>query len=270
MDERVCAAPYVACGVRTRFLMRDAAVALLPAAGGAVAFQGWGAGRVLLCTVLVCSLLDWSFARLQGAAWDGSAVVTGLLLGLLLPGGCPWWAAALGSAAGMGSKALSGGLGRNIWNPAAFGRVVLLTFPGLRPAPLRAVSGRFLLGYTGGSLGEISSLLLAVGAVYLLIRHLLPPQIAGPALAASFLTGALLPRGDALAILAWGGTSMTACFLAVDPVSSPMGMGLQGIYGAACGVCCTLAAYYAGGVAGACGALLALNLLFRWMERAYN
>ena len=63
---------------------------------------------------------------------------------------------------------------------------------------------------------------------------------------------------------------MTACFLAVDTVCSPMGMGLQGIYGAACGVCCTLAAYYAGGVAGACGALLALNLLFRWMERAYN
>ena len=131
-------------------MRRAAAVALLPAAGGAVAFQGWGAGRVLLCTVLVCSLLDWSFARLQGAAWDGSAVVTGLLLGLLLPGGCPWWAAALGSAAAMGSKALSGGLGRNIWNPAAFGRVVLLTFPGLRPAPLRAVSGRFLVGYTGG------------------------------------------------------------------------------------------------------------------------
>ena len=200
------------------------------------------------------------------AAW--TAAGRGLARGL--PGGCRGGGAGRAPAAAMGSKALSGGLGRNIWNPAAFGRVVLLTFPGLRPAPLRAVSGRFLLGYTGGSLGEISSLLLAVGAVYLLIRHLLPPQIAGPALAASFLTGALLPRGDALAILAWGGTSLTACFLAVDPVSSPMGMGLQGIYGAACGVCCTLAAYYAGGVAGACGALLALNLLFRWMERAYN
>lgn len=260
-------APYVCCGVRTRVLMRDAAAALLPAVCGAVFFQGWDAARVLLSTVLACCLLDWSFVRLQRTSWDGSAVVTGLLLGLLLPADCPWWAAVMGSAAAMGSKALAGGLGRNIWNPAAFGRTLLLVFPQLRPAPLREAAGRFLWGYTGGSLGEISSLLLLAGAVYLLIRHLLPLQIAGPALAASFLTGAVLPRCDALAILAWGGTALTACFLAVDPVSSPMGLGLQGIYGAACGLCCTLAAYYGGGIAGACGGLVVMNLVFRGAER---
>ncbi len=266
MDERACSAPYVSCGVQTRFLMRDAAIALLPAAGGAILFQGLDAVRVLLSAVAACSLLDWGFARLRKAPWDGSALVTGLLLGLLLPAHCPWWAAALGGAAAMGGKALCGGLGRNLWNPAAFGRVFLL--PMLRPAPLRETSGKFLAGYTGGSLGEISSLLLLAGAAYLLIRHLLPPQIAGPALAASFLTAAWIPQCDALAVLAWGGTVLTDCFLAVDPVSSPMGLALQGIYGAACGVCCTLAAYYFGGVAGACAALLGLNLIFRVAERA--
>lgn len=251
-------------------MMKDAVLALLPAVGGAVFFLRGDAARVLVCTVLACCLLDWGAARFRNAPWDGSALVTGVLLGLLLPGDCPWWAAVLGSAAAMGSKAFSGGLGRNFWNPAALGRVVLLAFPGLRPAPLRAAAGQFLLGYTGGCLGEVSSLLLAAGAVYLLVRHLLAPQIAGPALAASFLTGALVPNCDAAAVLVWGGTWLMACFLAVDPVSSPMGLGLQGIYGAACGVCCTLAAYCTGGIAGTCGALLALNLAFRGLERAFR
>lgn len=268
MDEKACSTLYVSCGERTGFLMRDVVLALLPAVGGAVVFQGWDAVWVLLSAAAACFLSDWGFVRLRGGPWDGSGLVSGLLLGLLLPADCPWWAAALGGVAAMVCKALSGGLGRNIWNPAALGRVLLLGFPFLRPAPLREAAGRFLLGYTGGSLGEISSLLLLAGAVYLLIRHLLPLQIAGPALAAAFLTGTLLPHCDALAVLVWGGTALTACFLAVDPVSSPMGLGLQGIYGATCGVCCTLAAYYFGAVAGACAALLGLNLVFRGVERA--
>lgn len=270
MNDRACSALYVSCGERTGFLMRDAVIALLPAVGGAIVFQGWDAVRVLLSAAAACSLADWGFVRLRGALWDGSALVSGLLLGLLLPAYCPWWAAALGGVAAMCCKTLSGGLGRNIWNPAALGRVLLLGFSSLRPAPLREAAGRFLLGYTGGSLGEISSLLLLAGAVYLLVRHLLPPQIAGPAFAAAFLTGTLLPNCDALAVLVWGGTVLIACFLAVDPVSSPMGLGLQGVYGAACGVCCTLAAYYFGGVAGACAALLVLNLVFRGVERALS
>lgn len=270
MNEKACLALYGFCGERTSFLMRDAVIALLPAVGGAIVFQGWDAVRVLLSAVAACFLSDWGFVRLRGAAWDGSALVTGLLLGLLLPADCPWWAAALGGLAAMGCKTLSGGLGRNIWNPAALGRALLMGFPSLRPAPLRAAAGRFLMGYTGGSLGEISSLLLVAGAAYLLVRHLLPLSITGPAFAAAFLTGTMIPNCDALAVLAWGGTAMTACFLAVDPVSSPMGLGLQGLYGAACGACCTLAAYYFGGVAGACAALLGLNLAFRCLERMFR
>ncbi len=255
-------------GDQTARWMLDAALALLPACCGALWFGGWAAAKVLLSAVLACLGAEWALGRLRRANWrDGSALVSGLLLALLLPSSCPWWCAALGGLGAMLAKAVSGGLGRNIFDPAALGRVLLLAFGPLHPAPLREAEGTFLLGYTGGSLGECSSLLLLLGAVYLLIRRRLPPQIAGTALVAAFLAGLGLPNCDALALLAWGGTWLTACFLASDPVSSPLGLLLQALYGAACGVCCTLCAYYWGGIAGSCAALLALNLIFRALER---
>ena len=77
MNEKSCPAPYISCGERTGFLMRDAVIALLPAVGGAIVFQGWDAARVLLSAAAACFLSDWGFVRLRGASWDGSALVTG-------------------------------------------------------------------------------------------------------------------------------------------------------------------------------------------------
>jgi electron transport complex protein RnfD len=53
---------------------------------------------------------------------DGSAAITGILLGLTLPAGMPTWMAFVGGAFGIGfGKVLFGGLGYNIFNPALFG-----------------------------------------------------------------------------------------------------------------------------------------------------
>ena len=61
-----------------------------------------------------------------GALADGSATITGLLLGLTLPAGMPLWMAFLGGAFGIGfGKALFGGLGQNVFNPALLGRAFL-------------------------------------------------------------------------------------------------------------------------------------------------
>ena len=57
---------------------------------------------------------------------DGSAAITGLLLGLTLPAGVPIWMAALGGVVGIGfGKLLFGGLGQNVFNPALVGRAFL-------------------------------------------------------------------------------------------------------------------------------------------------
>jgi electron transport complex protein RnfD len=62
---------------------------------------------------------------------DGSAAVTGLLLGLILPPGTPWWITALGSIfAIVVAKEFFGGLGANVFNPALIGRAFLImSFP---------------------------------------------------------------------------------------------------------------------------------------------
>ncbi len=56
-------------------------------------------------------------------AFDGSAVVTGILLAYNVPPGVPWWIPVLGSAFAIAvAKQAFGGLGHNIVNPALLGR----------------------------------------------------------------------------------------------------------------------------------------------------
>jgi electron transport complex protein RnfD len=69
---------------------------------------------------------EWLFRRGQGTLRDGSAALTGVLLGLTLPPGIPMWIAFLGGVAGIGlGKLIWGGLGHNLFNPALVGRAFL-------------------------------------------------------------------------------------------------------------------------------------------------
>jgi len=247
--------------------MADAAIALLPAAAGAVWFwHGWALALLAGCAG-GCVLLEWAVSRLypgRGNPRDGSALVTGLLLALLLPAGCPWWAAAAAVfAAIVPAKALFGGLGHNVFNPAAFGRAVLLLIPALRPEPLRAASGTFLFGYTGGAMGEASAVLLLAGAVYLAARRLEPAAVAVSAVLAAFFTGLFIPGCDAAAVAAWGGTLLGAAFLGADPVTGPMTTRGKLLSGAVLGAVGTLLAYYAWGIGGTACAVLLANLTGR-------
>ncbi|HSJ10482.1 MAG TPA: RnfABCDGE type electron transport complex subunit D, partial [Longimicrobiales bacterium] len=62
----------------------------------------------------------------RNALRDGSAIITGLLLGLTLPAGFPLWMAFIGGAIGIGfGKVIFGGLGQNVFNPALVGRAFL-------------------------------------------------------------------------------------------------------------------------------------------------
>ena len=62
---------------------------------------------------------------------DGSAVITGLLLAYVIPPGVPWWTPVTGAVMAIFvTKALMGGLGFNIFNPALIGRAFLVaTYP---------------------------------------------------------------------------------------------------------------------------------------------
>jgi len=131
---RVAPSPHLSkTAVTTRWMMSDVLLGLLPVLAMAVAIFRWYAvAQVGLC-ILTCLAAEALFTRMRGkpiTLSDGSAVVTGAILGLSLPWSAPWHIAVIGSVVAIGlGKAAFGGLGYNIFNPAMVGRAfVMLSF----------------------------------------------------------------------------------------------------------------------------------------------
>jgi electron transport complex protein RnfD len=104
---------------------------LLPLVAASIWFFGLSALLVVAAATLGAVLVERVVPPMEGSVADGSAVITGILLGLTLPAGIPLWMAFLGGAFGIGfGKLVFGGLGQNIFNPALLGRAFLqATFP---------------------------------------------------------------------------------------------------------------------------------------------
>jgi electron transport complex protein RnfD len=136
MDFPTRSSPYLPVTNTVSGLMLKVMLALLPGAACMAAFFGWGILVNLLIATLTAACAEAAVLRLRGKAVtatlsDGSAVLTGLLLGLCLPPLTPWWIPLIGAGfAIIIAKQLYGGLGYNPFNPAMVGFVVLIiSFP---------------------------------------------------------------------------------------------------------------------------------------------
>jgi electron transport complex protein RnfD len=122
-------APFVKTELSTRRVMFEVLFAALAAAAAAVWYFGLAALLVLLAATLGATLTEWLFMTDRkglGCLSDGSAILTGVLLALTLPPSIPLWMAFLGGAVGIAlGKAIWGGLGQNLFNPALVGRAFL-------------------------------------------------------------------------------------------------------------------------------------------------
>ncbi len=123
--------PHLRDATNVPWIMRQVVFALLPASvWGMFVFGFWNGFLPLLWSVLSClafEYLDCMIFRRPISLRDGSALVTGMLLGLSLPPGAPFWlAVAGGGIAIILGKQIFGGLGQNIFNPALVARAVLL------------------------------------------------------------------------------------------------------------------------------------------------
>ncbi len=239
---------------------------------------------------------------------DGSAFCTGLLLSLTVGPQVAWWQALLGGAfAILIGKVIFGGLGFNLFNPALVGRAFMMaTFPlamtsgwlAPRPwfsAPLDALTtatplnvlkehglaaafkvvtspagfwNGLVLGFRPGSIGEVSVVLVLVGAAVLVARGIIRlwiplSVVAGTALATAF-------TGAAGLHLLSGGLWLGAFYMATDYVTSPTTRGGQVVFGVLIGLLTGLIRVYGGYPEGICYAILlantmvpALNMWFR-------
>ncbi|MBO5059021.1 MAG: RnfABCDGE type electron transport complex subunit D [Prevotella sp.] len=111
-------------------------IALMPAL--LVSFLWFGIGAAIVCatSVLACVFFEWAINKFiikspRNTVLDGSAALTGLLLGFNLPSNLPIWIIIIGALVAIGVGKMSfGGLGSNVFNPALVGRCFLLvSFP---------------------------------------------------------------------------------------------------------------------------------------------
>lgn len=127
--------PHIHGGDCTKRNMYGVIAALVPAL--LVSFFYFGVGSVIVClsSVASCMFFEWAITRFllhrEPTLSDGSAVITGLLLGMNLPSNLPVWIIVIGALIAIGiGKMTFGGLGCNLFNPALVGRCVLLvSFP---------------------------------------------------------------------------------------------------------------------------------------------
>lgn len=166
-DLAVSPAPHMVGLVSSMRLTWSVAGCLLPAAAWGVLLFGLPALEVLLVstgTALAAELLT-SLAFRRVTIHDGSAFVTGLVIGMLMPPGAPLFVPAAAAAFGIiVVKQTFGGLGRNWMNPAAAGVVFALfswtgqmgrwlAVPGgtAAAAPLEALRAAYAAGARSGS-----------------------------------------------------------------------------------------------------------------------
>ena len=216
-------------------------IALMPAL--LVSFYFFGLGSVIVCltSVAACVFFEWAINKYilkneRNTILDGSAALTGLLLGMNLPSNLPVWIIIIGALFAIGvAKMTFGGLGNNIFNPALVGRCALLVaFPAQMTSwPKVGQWGSYLDAETGatplslmkqaiksgdaslldqlpssldlflgnhpdgaGAMGEICALALIIGLLYMLWRKIITWHIPVSILGTVFVFAALLHLAD--------------------------------------------------------------------------
>lgn len=269
-------APHVHSGDTISKNMLSVIYALIPAYLVGLYFFGLGALIVSLTAVLSCVLFEYLIQKFifKGTITinDGSAALTGLLLAFNLPSNIPVWMVIIGSLVAIGIAKMSfGGLGNNPLNPALVGRVFLLiSFPVAmtswpRPipfnlhyidaetaaTPLALLKSQFveipktldlLIGNMGGSIGEVSTIALLIGLVYLLIKRIISWHIPVSILLTVFVFTGILHLVNPEAYLTpvfhllTGGLMLGAVFMATDYATSPMNTRGMLVYGVGIGI----------------------------------
>lgn len=296
MKLTVASSPHIRGNFRTNRIMLDVMLALVPALAVGVWRFGIRALAITFLCIASAMVAEWLYSlvtKTRNTVVDGSAAVTGMLLAMTLPATVPYWQAALGSVfAIIFVKALWGGLGQNVFNPALAARAfLLLIYPvGLTRYYVDGVTAAtplhhmvmpglpeetifdMLLGNCPGSIGEISALALLLGGVYLIARRVISIRIPAAYLGTVAVLTLLFHRGQpAVSWMAYslfgGGVMLGAIFMATDYATSPATPSGQIVYGVGCGALTVLFRYYGLFPEGVTYAILIMNALVWVIDR---
>ncbi|MDD5109480.1 MAG: RnfABCDGE type electron transport complex subunit D [Candidatus Omnitrophica bacterium] len=282
-------------------IMWAVVLSVIPAGIAGVIIFGLDALWVILVAVTAAVLTELVFGlwtKKKITIFDGTAVITGILLAYNLPPNVPLWLPVVGAVFSIAiGKQVFGGLGQNIFNPALVGRVFLMaswpkymitfakpfSYDAVTAAtPLAALKeGKILehisyldlfLGKRGGCIGEVCILALLIGAVFLLIRgyiswHIPVTYISTTAVLTYIFGGTHLFNGDWLFHVLNGGLILGAFFMATDYVATPLTARGQLIFGVGCGVFTVVIRLWGGYPEGVSYAILMMNAATPFIDR---
>lgn len=279
----ITSSPHIHSGESVQKIMFSVAGALLLPTLAGVYFFGTRALILVITATLAAVATEAIFQKLRGkpiTVWDGSAIVTGMLLALNVTPALPVWMVVVGSAVAIGlGKMIYGGLGMNPFNPALIGRVFLtVTFPvqmttwinpvdgttGATPLALMKMQGvptdyaRLFLGNVGGCIGETSALMIILGGLYLLYKGYIDWRIPVSYLGTVAVLSLVLGRDPIFQLLS-GGLMLGAFFMATDMVTTPISRLGKIIFGIGAGVFTVIIRFYGGYPEGVSFSILLMN-----------
>ena len=311
----ISGSPHVHGTDSTQKIMGRVILALVPALLVAIYYFGWYALRLTIVSVGACILTEWLIQKflIKGPLTinDGSAALTGLLLAFNVPANLPVWMVIVGSVVAIGIGKMSfGGLGKNPFNPALVGRVfMLVSFPtamttwpqaqpifrdgffadavtGPTPLGLLKESGAqsldqmqfvdMVLGNRGGAFGEVCTIALLIGALYLIVRKVIDIWTPLVILLTVFVfTGICHLINPTVYIAPWyhlvyGGLILGAFFMATDMVTSPMTIRGKMLFAFGVGVITVVIRLWGAYPEGVSFAILIMNALTPLINRLYK
>ena len=288
----VTSSPHIRGKRNTQQIMLDVVIALIPALLAGTIIFGIRALIVALVCIAAAVVAEWVCGMIlyhRNTVKDVSSVVTGLLLALTLPTTVPYWLAAVGSVfAIVVVKGFGGGLGKNVFNPALGARAFMMMFwpvhlvryiaPGtvdgvasatplhlmVMPALPTESIGQMFMGNIGGTIGEVCTLALLIGGIYLIAKGVISARIPVSYLGTVAVLTLVFSKGDnaflwMLYSLLGGGVVLGALFMATDYATSPVTPKGQIIYGIGCGVLTVIFRYFGLFPEGVTYAILLMN-----------
>lgn len=296
----VSVSPHVRDSITTQNIMLDVLIAMVPMCAYGIWHFGIRVLFVILVSVFSAVVSEAVFQKILGRkilVSDFSAAVTGMIIALNVPVTIPMWMLIIGNMfAIMIVKGLYGGLGQNFMNPALAARCFMTisftkamttwTLDAVATAtPLEIARGMLkeqnammavnkeyfdlaacFTGKIPGAIGEVSTIAILVGAIYLLAKKVITLRIPGVYIASFILFMIIFSpeRNNSNYIIGHllsGGLIFGAFFMATDYVTSPKAPLGQIIYAAFIGIMNGIFRLYGASVEGASYSILLGNMV---------
>jgi len=303
---RTSVAPHVRDPLDVKRVMTTVIIAVIPCILASVYFFGLRMLAMFVVSYAVGLSIEVLSAIVRKEEINEGFFVTGALFPLILPPALPLWMVGVGVAFGViVGKEIFGGTGRNVFNPALVGRVFLalaypramsgaFVEPGSGPlgrvtqyavdavataTPLAAAKGgdfapipNLLIGNVTGSAGEVSSIAILLGGIFLVAVGIASWRTVFSMLGSFAILSAVM-HGGSLEIVGWhmlaGGLLFGAFFMATDPVTSPMTNAGKWAYGIIIGVSAALIRNLTGYVEGVMFSILLGNIFAPVLDEAF-